>query len=189
MSFVMAAPQVLETAATDLASLGSALSAANAAAAAPITALSAAAEDEVSLAIAALFSGHAEGYQALSAQATAFHQRFVQALTAGASAYASAEAANASPLQALLDAVNAPSQALTGRPLIGNGANAAPGTGNNGGDAGWLLGDGGAGGSGTPDTVGTGGGTGGRGGAAGLFGSGGAGGAGGYSAGGNGGTG
>jgi triacylglycerol lipase len=34
----------------------------------------AAAEDEVSAAIAALFSAHAEEYQALSAQASAFHE-------------------------------------------------------------------------------------------------------------------
>lgn len=34
--------------------------------------------DEVSAAIAALFSGHAHAYQALSAQAASFHQQFVQ---------------------------------------------------------------------------------------------------------------
>ncbi|WP_369807260.1 PGRS repeat-containing protein, partial [Mycobacterium sp. 852002-51057_SCH5723018] len=44
--------------------------------------------------------------------------------------------------------INWPSVALTGRPLIGNGANAAPGTGQNGAAGGWLLGNGGAGGSG-----------------------------------------
>ncbi|MGB9307281.1 MAG: PE family protein, partial [Mycobacterium sp.] len=127
MSFLIAAPDVLGTAATDLALIGSTLSAANAAAAAQTTGVLAAAGDEVSAAIAALFSAHGQGYQALSAQAAAFHDQFVQALTAGAGAYAGAEAANASPLQALLDAINAPIQIATGRPLIGNGANGAPG--------------------------------------------------------------
>ncbi len=44
-------------------------------------------------------------------------------------------------------AVFSPVKDLTGRPLVGNGANAAPGTGQNGAPGGWLLGDGGAGGS------------------------------------------
>ncbi|WP_459758582.1 PE family protein, partial [Mycobacterium riyadhense] len=144
MSFVFTMPELLGTAAMDLAGLGSTLSTANAVAAATTTEILAAAEDEVSVAIAALFSGHAQGYQAASAQAAVFHTEFVQALTAGASAYSSAEAAQ----QALLNTVNAPIQALTGRPLIGNGANGAPGTGQNGAPGGWLLGDGGAGGSG-----------------------------------------
>jgi hypothetical protein len=59
---------------------------------------------------------------------------------------------NASPLQTieqdLLGIVNAPTDALLGRPLIGNGANGAPGTGAAGGDGGWLIGNGGAGGAG-----------------------------------------
>ncbi|MET2805003.1 PE family protein, partial [Mycobacterium tuberculosis] len=42
--------------------------------------------------------------------------------------------------------LNAPTQALLGRPLVGNGANGAPGTGANGGDGGILFGSGGAGG-------------------------------------------
>ncbi|WP_191499922.1 PE family protein, partial [Mycobacterium simulans] len=132
MTFVIAAPEVLGTAATDLASVGRTLSVANAAAAARTSGVLAAAEDEVSAAIAALFSAHGQGYQAASAQAAAFQAKFVQALNAGASAYAGAETANASPLQGLLDGFNAQVQALTGRPLIGNGANGAPGTGQNG---------------------------------------------------------
>ncbi|KZS70039.1 hypothetical protein A4G29_07590 [Mycobacterium kansasii] len=58
MSFVVAAPQALMVAATDLAGIGSALTAANAAAAAPTTGVLAAGADEVSAAIAALFSSH-----------------------------------------------------------------------------------------------------------------------------------
>ncbi len=139
MSFVIAAPEVIAAAATDLASLGSSISAANAAAAANTTALMAAGADEVSTAIAALFGAHGQAYQALSAQAQAFHAQFVQALTSGGGAYAAAEAAAVSPL---LDPINEFFLANTGRPLIGNGANGAPGTGANGGDGGWTSGGG-----------------------------------------------
>ncbi len=136
MSYVIAAPEVMTTAATDLADIGSTLSAARAAAATQTTGVLAAAEDEVSAAIATVFSAHGQGFQALGAQAAAFHERFVQALTAGAGSYVSAEAANvaaftANPAQTvgqdLTNLINAPSLALTGRPLIGNGANAAAG--------------------------------------------------------------
>ncbi len=64
MSFVVVVPEMLSMAATDLASVGSALSAANTAAAAPTTSILAAAGDEVSAAVAALFSVHAHNYQA-----------------------------------------------------------------------------------------------------------------------------
>jgi triacylglycerol lipase len=96
----------------------------------------AAAEDEVSAAIAAVFSAHGGGFQALGAQAAAFRAQFVQALTAGARSYVSAEAANVAaftgnPVQTigrdLLGLINAPTLALTGRPLIGNGASGAAG--------------------------------------------------------------
>jgi len=97
----------------------------------------------VSAAIAALFGAHGQAYQALSAQGAAFHDQFVQALTAGAGSYAAAEAANASPLQDLLNLVNAPFEVVLGRPLIGNGANGAPGTGENGAPGGILIGNGG----------------------------------------------
>ncbi|ORA10877.1 PE family protein, partial [Mycobacterium angelicum] len=178
MSFVIALPEVMGTAATDLAGIGSALESAGAAAAAHTTGLLAAAQDEVSVAIAELFGAHGQAYQSASAQAAAFHQQFVQALTGSAGSYATAESAAAQPLQSLLDVINAQLVAQTGRPLIGNGANGAAGTGQNGGAGGWLIGNGGAGGSGT-STAGADGGKGGTGGAAGLFGSGGAGGAGG----------
>src|ERR1700752_563315 len=84
MSFVIAAPEFLASAATDLANVGSSLSAANAAAAAQTTGVLAAAEDEVSAAIAAVFSAHGQGFQALSARVAAFHDQFVRVLTAGA---------------------------------------------------------------------------------------------------------
>src|ERR1700752_2254468 len=159
MSSLIAVPELITTAATDLSNVGSTLSAANAAAAPQTTGVLAAAEDEVSAAIAAVFSAHSEGFQTLGAQAVAFHDQFVQALTAGAGSYASAEAANvaaftANPAQTiqqdLLNLINPPSQFWVGRPLIGNGANGTPGTGAAGGAGGILIGDGCAGGSGAP---------------------------------------
>lgn len=93
----------------------------------PTTEVAAAAADEVSSALAELFTANARAYHAVSAQAAQFHQEFVRALSAGASAYAAAEAANADPLQLLLSAINAPTQTWLGRPLVGNGADGAPG--------------------------------------------------------------
>lgn len=172
MEYLIAAQDVLVAAAADLEGIGSALAAANRAAEAPTTGLLAAGADEVSAAIASLFSGNAQAYQALSAQAAAFHQQFVRALSSAAGSYAAAEAANASPMQAVLDVVNGPTQLLLGRPLIGDGANGGPGQ--NGGDGGLLYGNGGNGGSSsTPGQPG---------GSAGLIGNGGAGGAGGPNA-------
>ena len=66
MSYVIAAPEMLAAAAADVAGIGSSLSEANAAAATQTTGVLAAAEDEVSAAIAALFSTHGQGFQALS---------------------------------------------------------------------------------------------------------------------------
>ncbi|ETZ98152.1 PE family protein [Mycobacterium kansasii 824] len=95
----------------------------------------AAGADEVSAAIAAMFTAHGQAYQAISAQAEAFHNQFVQTVAANAAAYASTEVANVE--QTLLNAVNAPSQALTGRALIGNGVNGTS-PGQAGGNGGWL---------------------------------------------------
>src|ERR1700723_2065283 len=100
MSYVIAAPELLTATASDVAGIGSSLRAANSAAAAQTTAVVAAAEDEVSAAIASLFSGHGQTFQTLSAQASAFHSQFVQALNSAGSAYGAAEAAGASPLSA-----------------------------------------------------------------------------------------
>ncbi|WP_337251040.1 PGRS repeat-containing protein, partial [Mycobacterium tuberculosis] len=90
--------------------------------------------------------------------------------------------ASTSPLHTLqqdvINMVNDPFQTLTGRPLIGNGANGTPGIGADGGAGGWLFGNGGNGGQGTIGGVN--GGAGGAGGAGGiLFGTGGTGGSGG----------
>ncbi|ORV99593.1 PE-PGRS family protein, partial [Mycobacterium lacus] len=188
MSFVIATPETVAAAAADLVNIGSAIDDANAAAAALTTELVPAAKDEISAAIARLFGAYAQEYQALGVQAAAFHGQLVQALNAGAGAYAAAEAANASLLQTaqqdVLNAVNAPTRALLGRPLIGDGANGTTvnGVGQPGGAGGILYGNGGNGGNSTNVGV-----AGGNGGAAGLFGNGGTGGTGGP--GGNGGLG
>jgi PE family len=89
MSYVIAAPEIMTAAATDLATIGSTLDAATAAAALPT--LAPAAADEVSASIARLFSQHAQDYQALAAEAAAFQGQFVQKLTASAASYASIE--------------------------------------------------------------------------------------------------
>lgn len=148
MSYVLATPEMVAAAANNLAQIGSTLSAANAAALAPTTGVLAAGADEVSAAVASLFSGHAQAYQTLGTQAAAFHERFIQALSTAAGAYGSAEAANASPLQQALNVINAPTQTLLGRPLIGNGTNGAPGTGQAGGTSNTPGGSGGDGGNG-----------------------------------------
>jgi hypothetical protein len=113
MSYVIAAPDILATAAADVMGIGSSLSDANAAAATSTTKVIAAGADEVSAAIASLFSSHGKAFQALSAQAAAFHSQIVQALNAGAGAYASTEAANAGPLQTLAQNLPVPNVAFS----------------------------------------------------------------------------
>jgi len=95
MSFVIATPDLVQSAAQDLAGIRSSLAEAAASAAGPTTGLATAAQDEVSTAIASLFGNFGQEFQALSAKAQAFHQQFVSLMNAGAGAYASAEAANA----------------------------------------------------------------------------------------------
>ncbi len=165
MSYMIAVPDMLSSAAGDLASIGSSINASTRAAAAATTRLLPAAADEVSAHIAALFSGHGEGYQAIARQMAAFHDQFTLALTSSAGAYASAEATNVE--QQVLGLINAPTQALLGRPLIGNGADGTAAN-PNGGAGGLLYGNGGNGFSQT--TAGL---TGGTGGSAGLIGNGG----------------
>ena len=95
-----------------------------------------------------MFSSHSQAYQALSAQASEFHTGLVQAVNGAGALYASAEAANISPLQTLqqgvLGVINAPTEAVLGRPLIGDGANGTAAN-PNGGAGGLLYGNGGNG--------------------------------------------
>ncbi len=73
-------------------------------AAARTTQILPAAQDEVSVAIAGLFGTHAQEFHALSTQASAFHQNFVQTLTKGAGAYAAAETQQFGLLQSIVHA-------------------------------------------------------------------------------------
>lgn len=147
-SFVVTAPAALASASADLSELGSMIRAAHAAAAGATTQVVAAAEDEVSAAVATVFGSYGQQFQALQAQTTIFHDEFTQALSAAGGAYAAAEAAAASPLQSVEDTVlgviNTPTNLLLGRPLIGNGADgtaASP----NGQPGGLVYGNGGNG--------------------------------------------
>jgi hypothetical protein len=101
MSYVIAAPERMTSAASDLATIGSDLSAAHTAAALPTAAVIPAAADEVSAGIAHMFSRYAGGFQALAGQAAAFHQQFVQQLRTSAGSYNGIEAANAGLLRPL----------------------------------------------------------------------------------------
>jgi hypothetical protein len=95
MSFVSTQPTELTAAAENLQGIGSSLTAQNVAAAAPTTGVLPAAADHVSALTAAQFATHAQMYQAVSAQAAAIHEMFVNTLGASAGSYAATEAANA----------------------------------------------------------------------------------------------
>jgi hypothetical protein len=129
MSFLIATPEIVQAASAEVAGIGSSLGEASAAATARTTAVAAAAGDEVSTAIAALFSGHGKAFQLLSAQASEFHSQFVQALNAGAGAYSSTEAASTRPLQALAQALPARNLAISvgGATLVQSGSATATG--------------------------------------------------------------
>ncbi|HZC93690.1 MAG TPA: PE family protein [Mycobacterium sp.] len=95
MSFVTTQPDVLSGAAGNLAGIGDAMAARNAAAATPTTGVAPAASDIVSAMTAAQFGQHGLAYQQIAAQAAEVHEQLVGALRSGAGAYALTEAANA----------------------------------------------------------------------------------------------
>jgi hypothetical protein len=99
MSAVIAVPELMAQAATDLATIGDTLSAAHLTAAVPTVAVLPAAADEVSTGIAHLFSGYGQEYQKLAGEVAASYEQFAQHLTASAGAYAGAEDAIAAFLQ------------------------------------------------------------------------------------------
>jgi hypothetical protein len=94
-SFVTTHPEMLSVAAGDLGGIGSAMAAANVAAAGPTGGVVPAAADEVSALTAAQFAAHAGSYQAISAAAAAVHSALVSTLQTNAASYAATEAANA----------------------------------------------------------------------------------------------
>jgi hypothetical protein len=118
MSFIVAGPDALAAAATNIAGIGSTINAANTAAALPTAELMAPAADAVSAQVAEVFSSHAQVYRQLSSQMSAFHDQFVGALQATANSYAATEAGSA---QSLAGAISAPVAKLMGQPLIGQG--------------------------------------------------------------------
>ena len=95
MSFVTTHPDVLASSAGTLQGIGAAVNTGSAAAAVPTTALVPAAADEVSALTAMQFAAHGQMYQAVSTQAAAIHEMFVQAMQVSADSYAATEAANA----------------------------------------------------------------------------------------------
>lgn len=112
MSFVSVVPDVMTAASGNLANIGYSVRAAHAAAMAQTTAIAAPGADEVSAAVTSFFGAAGHEFQALGAQAAAYHDNFVGALNAGIGQYVSAEAANVQ--QALAGAVSAPGQTLSG---------------------------------------------------------------------------
>ena len=111
MSFMIATPDLVQGAAQDLAGIRSSLAEATSTVAGPTTGIAAAAQDEVSVAIASMFGNVGQEFQAFSAQAQAFHAEFVSVMNGSAAAYVSAEAAAG---QTLTSAAAAPAQALLG---------------------------------------------------------------------------
>ena len=93
MPYVIVTPERLAAAAADIAGIGSTLSEARHSGRPDDRGVTAGA-DEVSAAIAALFSTYGKEFQALGAHADAFHAQFVQALASGAGSYATTEANN-----------------------------------------------------------------------------------------------
>ncbi|WP_082958151.1 PE family protein [Mycobacterium alsense] len=124
MPLLSVVPDLVSEASGNLANIGSTLRNTVAAAMTQTTAIAAPGGDEVSAAITALFAGHAGDFQASSAQAASFHNEFVNLLSGGAAQYVTTEVANAQ--QNVINAVNAPAQALVGHPLIPTGTGQAP---------------------------------------------------------------
>jgi hypothetical protein len=97
-SFVSASLGDVAAAAQQLTGIGSSITSANTVAAGSTTQVAVAAQDEVSAAIAAVFSTHGRAYQAVSAQVAQFHDQFAQRLSGAGGAYSLTEAANLSTL-------------------------------------------------------------------------------------------
>ena len=124
MSFVTTQPEALAYAAGKLQTLGSAMAAESAAAAAPTTGTVPAAADEVSALQATIFAAYGSLYQSVNAQATAIHELFVKTLGASAGTYAATESLNSvatsSPLSQAMSRVSAAVSAAAGDPPPGS---------------------------------------------------------------------
>jgi hypothetical protein len=149
MSFVVATPETVAAAAGNLVGIGSTLREATAAAAGQTTAITSAAADDVSLALSELFGSYGQQFQAISAEAAAFHNEFVRVLNGGAAAYLNAEIANTQQTMTASGAAAATDPLLGG--LLGGGGSGGLvggllGGGSSGGLLGGLLGGGSSGG-------------------------------------------
>ncbi len=145
-SYVIAATEAFGVVSGDLTGVEEAIKGATAAATPSTTGIVAAAEDEVSAAIASFFGRYGADFHALTAQATLFHDRFVGALRGAGATYAAAEATNVSLLlqgvqQQFFDqGFFSPFIYLTGQPLFGKAAVGPAVTGSTGlGLAGRLI--------------------------------------------------
>ena len=115
MTNLVTQPDLMSTAAADLAEIRSAIGAASTTTAGPTTGLVAAAGDEISAAVAKLFSAYGQEARALIDQASAFHDEFTRVLAAGGFAYAETEIANAAAAaKGALSSITAPIQSLLG---------------------------------------------------------------------------
>ncbi|PJE09028.1 MAG: PE family protein [Mycobacterium sp.] len=98
---MLATPELIAQAATDLTAIDANVTAAQARASGFTQALLPPAADEVSAGITRLFAQHAEDFQKAAARASAYHDQFAQKMATSAESYASAEAANAEFLQSV----------------------------------------------------------------------------------------
>jgi len=138
MSYVNTAPAAISAAATQLEGIGNSFAAESAGAAAPTTAISPAAADEVSILQSGVFSTYGQLYQTVSAQAQAIHQQFVNTLQQSSGSYQETEGINqagtaanslansgvsaaADPAQGTItDAITSLTSFLSGLPLVNN---------------------------------------------------------------------
>ncbi len=118
-------PEVLSQAAQDVSRLGASIGAGYAAADFPTTTIPAAGADEVSAAIASLFSEHGRTYQGLAALAERFHSEFVATLASSLSSYEAMEAACA---DALRSAVTGAQRLFSRSPAVTSPVTEIPGT-------------------------------------------------------------
>jgi hypothetical protein len=135
MSFLKAIPQELLSAAAKLEGIGTSLTAQNAGAAAPTTAVAPAAADPVSILQSGIFSSYGTLYQQIAAEAQAIQQQFTSTLGLSSGTYSAAEAANATsaaaqgPISTLINNISTllggPVTSFGGQPfsLSGNAAN------------------------------------------------------------------
>ena len=127
MSLLKTIPQELLSAAGQLEGIGTSLTAQNAGAAAPTTAIAPAASDPVSILQAGIFSSYGTLYQQLAAEAQAIQQQFTSTLGLSSGTYSATEAANASsaaatdPVSGLINAISSllggPVGSVNGKPF------------------------------------------------------------------------